>query len=197
LPFATVNGTRIFYRLEGQSGKPVLVFSHSISTDHGMWAQQAADLLPHFQILRYDTRGHGASDAPAGEYSIELLGRDIVGLVDMLGIANFAFCGLSLGGAIGQWLAAHVSDRLTRLVLANTSPQFTPRSNWEKRIEAVSAGDMASVKELAMQRFFSAETLAHNEPYTGSIKSVFLGTNPVGYLGCCAALRAPSPFATY
>ena len=189
MPFATVNGTRIFYRLEGQSGKPVLVFSHSISTDHGMWAQQAADLLPHFQILRYDTRGHGASDAPAGEYSIELLGCDLVALTDLLGIANFVFCGLSLGGAIGQWLAAHVSDRLTRLVLANTSPQFTPRSNWEKRIEAVSAGGMASVKELAMQRFFSAETLARNEPYTGSIKSVFLGTNSVGYLGCCAALR--------
>jgi 3-oxoadipate enol-lactonase/4-carboxymuconolactone decarboxylase len=189
LPFATVNGTRIFYRLEGQPGKPVLVFSHSIGTDHGMWALQAADLLPHFQVLRYDTRGHGASDAPSGEYSVELLGRDLVALVDLLSIEKFAFCGLSLGGAIGQWLGNHASDRLARLVLANTSPQFTPRSNWESRTKTVSESGMSSVTEIAMQRFFSADVLAHNEPYVGSIKSVFLGTNPVGYLGCCTALR--------
>jgi 3-oxoadipate enol-lactonase/4-carboxymuconolactone decarboxylase len=189
LPLATVNGTRIFYRLEGQPGKPVIVFSHSIGTDHGMWALQAADLLPHFQILRYDTRGHGASDAPAGEYSVELLGRDLVALVDLLGIEKFVFCGLSLGGAIGQWLGVHTSDRLTKLVLANTSPQFTPRSNWENRIKAVSAGGMAAIVEIVMQRFFSAERLARDEPHTGSVKNVFLGTNPVGYLGCCAALR--------
>jgi 3-oxoadipate enol-lactonase/4-carboxymuconolactone decarboxylase len=189
LPFASVNGTRIFYRLEGQPGKLVVAFSHSIGTDHSMWAVQAADLLPHFQILRYDTRGHGASDAPSGEYSVELLGRDLLALVDLLSIEKFAFCGLSLGGAIGQWLGNHASDRLTRLVLANTSPQFTPRSNWESRIKTVSEGGMSSVTEIAMQRFFSADVLAHNEPYVGSIKSVFLGTNPVGYLGCCTALR--------
>ena len=189
MPFANVNGTRIFYRLEGQSGKPLLVFSHSIGTDHGMWAPQAADLLPHFQILRYDTRGHGASDASAGEYSVELLGRDILAVADLLNADKFAFCGLSLGGAIGQWVAAHVSDRLTKLVLANTSPQFTPRSNWETRIKMVGEGGMSSVVDIAMQRFFSAETLARNEIYTGSIKSIFLGTDPVGYLGCCAALR--------
>jgi 3-oxoadipate enol-lactonase/4-carboxymuconolactone decarboxylase len=189
LPFATVNGTRIFYRLEGQPGKPVVAFSHSIGTDHSMWGLQAADLLPHFQILRYDTRGHGASDAPAGEYSIELLGRDLLALADLLSIDKFAFCGLSLGGAIGQWLAGHSPERITKLVLANTSPQFTPRSNWEKRIEAVSAGGMAAIVEIVMPRFFSAEILVRNQPCTGSIKSVFLGTNSVGYLGCSAALR--------
>ena len=189
MPFASVNSTRIFYRLEGQHGKPVLVLSHSIGTDHGMWASQAADLLPHFQILRYDARGHGASDAPPGEYSIELLGRDVVALADLLGIDKFAFCGLSLGGAIGQWLGNHASGRLTRLVLANTSPQFTPRSNWESRIKMVSEGGMSSIVEIAMQRFFSVETLARDESYAGSIKSVLLGTNTVGYLGCCAALR--------
>jgi 3-oxoadipate enol-lactonase / 4-carboxymuconolactone decarboxylase len=189
LPFATVNGTRIFCRLEGQPGKPVLVFSHSIGADHGMWASQIADLLPHFQILRYDTRGHGASDAPAGEYSVELLGRDLVALVDLLSVHKFAFCGLSLGGAIGQWLAVHASDRLSKLVLANTSPQFIPRSNWENRIKTVGTGGMAAVADIALQRFFSADVLAQNEPYVGSIKSVFLGTDPVGYLGCCAALR--------
>jgi 3-oxoadipate enol-lactonase / 4-carboxymuconolactone decarboxylase len=189
LPFVTIDGVRMFYRLEGQADQPVLVFSHSIGTDHGMWAPQVADLLPHFQILRYDTRGHGASDVPSGEYSVELLARDVLGLTAAIGINKFAFCGLSLGGAIGQWLAIHESDRTTKLVLANTSPQFGSRSNWETRIRLVREGGMAAVVDLAMKRFFSSETTAGGEAHRGSIRSVLLNTNPVGYLGCCAALR--------
>jgi 3-oxoadipate enol-lactonase / 4-carboxymuconolactone decarboxylase len=189
LPFAQVNGIRLFYRLEGQQGKPILVLSHSIGTDHAMWTPQVADLLPHFQVLRYDTRGHGASDAPAGEYSVESLGRDVLGLADALGIEKFPFCGLSLGGAIGQWLGIHAADRVSGLVLANTSPQFGPRSNWENRIKAVREGGMAAVVDIALGRFFSPDTLARGDAYAASIKSVLLGTNPGGYIGCCAALR--------
>jgi 3-oxoadipate enol-lactonase/4-carboxymuconolactone decarboxylase len=189
LPFADVKGTRIFYRLEGSEEKPVLVFSHSLGTDHGMWAPQAADLLPHFRILRYDTRGHGASDAPDGEYTIELLGRDLLALVDSLQIDQFSFCGLSMGGAIGQWLAINAIRRITKLVLADTSPHFTPRSNWDNRIKAVREGGMAAIAETVIGRFFSAETLARDEAYAGSMRSVLLGTNTTGYLGCCAAIR--------
>jgi 3-oxoadipate enol-lactonase/4-carboxymuconolactone decarboxylase len=154
-----------------------------------MWDLQVADLLPHFQILRYDTRGHGASDAPAGEYSIEMLAGDILGLADALGISQFAFCGLSLGGAIGQWVAAHAPQRVTHLVLANTSPQFVPRSNWESRIAAVRKDGMAAIVDVAMSRLFLPDTLAKEDPHASSIRSVLLGTNPVGYTGCCAALR--------
>ena len=189
MPFATIHNTRMFYRLQGNTGRPVLILSHSISTDHAMWDLQVEGLLPHFQILRYDTRGHGASDATAGEYSIEMLGKDILALADALEISQFAFCGLSLGGAIGQWVAAHAPGRVTHLVLANTSPQFVPRANWETRIEAVRTGGMSAVVDVAMQRFFSPETLAQQGPHVASTRSVFLGTDPVGYLGCCAALR--------
>jgi 3-oxoadipate enol-lactonase / 4-carboxymuconolactone decarboxylase len=189
LPFINVDNIRLFYRLEGKAGRPVLVLSHSIGTDHGMWAPQMEDLLPYFQVLRYDTRGHGASDAPAGEYSVERLGRDVLGLVDALKISKFALCGLSLGGATGQWLAVNVPDRLTALVLANTSPQFGPRANWESRIQTVAMKGMAGIAEIAMPRFFSPETLARGDAYANGIKSVLLGTNPVGYAGCCAALR--------
>jgi len=189
LPFVTIQNCRLFYRLEGSAGQPVLVLSHSIGADHGMWAPQIADLLPHFQVLRYDTRGHGASDAPKGEYSIELLARDVLGLTDALGIHKFAFCGLSLGGAIGQWLGLHTADRLTELVLANTSPQFGPRSNWETRIKMVSEGGMKAIVDMAMQRFFSPETVASGDVYANSVKSVLLGTDPLGYIGCCAAIR--------
>jgi len=189
LPFATIHNTRMFYRLQGNAGRPVLILSHSISTDHAMWDAQVADLLPHFQLLRYDTRGHGASEATPGEYSVEMLGQDILALADVLNISQFAFCGLSLGGAIGQWVAAHAPERITHLVLANTSAQFVPRSNWEARIATVRKGGMAAVVDLAMQRFFSPDTLAKQNPHVASIRSVFLGTDPVGYLGCCAALR--------
>jgi len=154
-----------------------------------MWDLQVENLLPHFQILRYDTRGHGASEATAGEYSIEMLGKDILALADTLEISQFAFCGLSLGGAIGQWVAAHAPERVTHLVLANTSPQFVPRTNWETRIAAVQRGGMPAVVDVAMQRFFSPDTLAKQDPNVASIRSVFLGTDSGGYLGCCAALR--------
>jgi 3-oxoadipate enol-lactonase/4-carboxymuconolactone decarboxylase len=189
LPFVTVDNTRLFYRLEGKADRPVLVLSHSIGTDHGMWAPQAEDLLPHFQVLRYDTRGHGASDAPKGEYSVERLGRDVLGLADALKIPKFAFCGLSLGGAIGQWLALNAPDRVTGLVLANTSPQFGPRTNWETRMQTVAEKGMAGILDMALQRFFSPETLARGDAYANAVKSVLLGTDPVGYTACCAALR--------
>ena len=189
MPFVTVDHNRLFYRLEGKADRSVLVLSHSIGTDHGMWSPQVEDLLPYFQILRYDTRGHGASDAPKGEYSIERLARDLLGLVDALKIPKFVFCGLSLGGAIGQWLALNARDRLTGLVLANTSPQFGPRSNWESRIRTVQEQGMAGLVDMVMQRFFSSETLAHDDAYANAVKLVLLGTDPIGYAGCCAALR--------
>ena len=189
MPFVTVGNTRMFYRLQGNAGRPVLILSHSIGTDHAMWDLQIPDLLSHFQVLRYDTRGHGASDAPAGEYSVEMLGNDILSLADALGISQFAFCGLSMGGAIGQWVAAHAPERVTHLVLANTSPQFVPRANWEARIAAVLKGGMPAIVDVVMPRMFLPETLAKKNPHAASIRSVLLGTDPVGYTGCCAALR--------
>jgi 3-oxoadipate enol-lactonase/4-carboxymuconolactone decarboxylase len=189
LPFATIHNARMFYRLQGNAGRPVLILSHSISTDQAMWELQIGDLLPHFQVLRYDTRGHGASEATTGEYLIEMLGKDILALADALEISQFAFCGLSLGGAIGQWVAVRAPERVTHLVLANTSAQFVPRANWETRIAAVVKGGMSAVVDVAMERFFSPDTLAKQDPNVASIRSGFLGTDPVGYLGCCAALR--------
>jgi 3-oxoadipate enol-lactonase/4-carboxymuconolactone decarboxylase len=189
LPFVTARNTRMFYRLQGNAGRPVLILSHSIGTDQSMWDLQVADLLPHFQVLGYDTRGHGASDAPAGEYTVEMLGGDFLGLADALGISQFAFCGLSMGGAIGQWVAAHAPERVTHLVLANTSPQFVPRTNWETRIAAVLKGGITSIVDVVMPRLFLPETLAKKNPHAASIRSVLSGTDPVGYTGCCAALR--------
>jgi 3-oxoadipate enol-lactonase/4-carboxymuconolactone decarboxylase len=189
MPFAKIGENRVFYRLEGKQGAPVLILSHSIGADHGMWAQQAEDLLPYFQVLRYDIRGHGASEVPRGDYSTEQLGQDVIGLANFLGIQKFSFCGISLGGAIGQWLATNAPDRLTAIVLANTSPQFGTRANWDSRRKAVLENGMAAIVEMAMQRFFSAQTLLRGDVHANAVKSVLLGTDPAGYAGCCAALR--------
>jgi 3-oxoadipate enol-lactonase / 4-carboxymuconolactone decarboxylase len=189
MPFLTVNNLRTFYRLEGKPGPLTLVLSHSIGADHGMWEPQISDLIQHFRVLRYDTRGHGASDAPPGGYSVEALGNDVLGLADALGIEKFAFCGLSMGGAIGQWLAVNAPKRIEHLILANTGPRLGTPENWEMRIRSVSEKGMSAIVDMALQRFFSDETRQRTDAHVESIRSVLLGTNPIGYAGCCAALR--------
>jgi 3-oxoadipate enol-lactonase / 4-carboxymuconolactone decarboxylase len=189
MPFITANQVRLFYRLEGNQGLPVLVLSHSISTDHSMWDLQVPDLLDHFQVLRYDTRGHGASDSPSGEYSVEQLGGDALALLDALKISKFAFCGLSMGGAIGQWLAINAPDRMTGLILANTSPRIGSVELWNTRIGMARKDGMAGIADLAINRFFAAEFLARSSPHIASVRSELTGTNAEGYIGCCAALR--------
>jgi 3-oxoadipate enol-lactonase / 4-carboxymuconolactone decarboxylase len=187
--FITTNNVRLFYRLEGSAEKPTIVLSNSIGTDHGTWAPQMADLLDHFRVLRYDARGHGASDTPSGDYSIEMLAKDVLDLTRALGIDKFAFCGLSLGGMTGQWLGANAADRVTTIVIANSSALMAPKSNWDTRRQAVLSGGMAAIADLAIGRFFSAETLASGSPYPHSVRNTLLGTNPIGYAGCCAAIR--------
>lgn len=188
MPFIKSANARLYYRLEGRPGAPVLVFSHSLGCDHGMWAPQVAGLIDHFQILRYDTRGHGASDAPAGDYTLDQLGTDVLALADALEIPQFAFCGISMGGGVGQWLAIHAPKRITALVLANSSPRFDA-ANLETRRQTVLAKGIAAIADAVMQRFFSPETLAANDPYAASVHSVLMATEVAGYAGCCAALR--------
>jgi 3-oxoadipate enol-lactonase/4-carboxymuconolactone decarboxylase len=187
VPFASVNNTRLFYRLEGSEDRPALILSHSLGCDLGMWEPQMADFLEHFQVLRYDTRGHGASDASGGDYSSDDLGLDVLGLANALSIKQFAFCGLSMGGAVGLWLAARQPERLIALVLANTSPRFDA-ATLEARRQAALANGIASFADAALGRFFSPETLAQSV-HAASVRRVLLKTDPAGYAGCCAALR--------
>lgn len=178
-----------YYRLEGPETAPVLVLSHSLGMDHGMFQEQAAALSPFFRVLRYDTRGHGASAAPDGDYEIASLGRDVLALVDALGIPQFAFCGVSIGGMIGQWLGLHAADRVTRLVLANTSPRVADPAAMEARRRLVLEGGMAAVVDTALDRFFSPATRAADAVCVSDARRTLLSTNPTGYAGCCAAIR--------
>ena len=189
MPVIQAGGVRQYYRLEGAEGRPVVVFSHSLGCDHTLWDAQAEALRPHFRVLRYDTRGHGASDVPAGDYTIELLARDALALTDALGLEEFAWCGLSMGGMIGQWVAANAAQRVTALVLANTSAKYPDASPLEERRRTVLAKGMAAVEETAMGRFFTPETLAAGGAEVAAVRRVLLGTDPAGYAGCCAAIR--------
>ncbi len=181
--------TELYYRLEGLPANPVLILSHSLGSDHGMWLPQMPALLRYFRVLRYDTRGHGASAVSSGEYSIEQLGRDVLALADSLGIDKFAFCGLSLGGMTGQWIAAHAPQRLTHLILANTSPKFPDPSIMENRRKIVLSEGMAPLEAPVMGRFFSTETLESGNPHVETSRAVLLATDPAGYAACCAAVR--------
>ncbi len=154
-----------------------------------MWNPQMPGLLGHFQVLRYDTRGHGASDAPEGEYSLERLALDVLAIAGELGIETFAFCGLSLGGMTGQWLAAHRPGRITHLVLANTSAKFPDPGIMESRRRTVLESGMKPLEEAVMGRFFLPASLAAKHPHVESTRTTLLATNPVGYAGCCAAVR--------
>jgi len=189
MPLLNIGTASCYYRLDGSPDRPVIVLSHSLGLDHGMWDAQAADLLPYFRVLRYDTRGHGASSATPGDYSIAELGRDVLAIVDACGVERFAFCGLSLGGMIGQWLAAHASERLTHLVLANTTSRLSDPQPMEARRRAVLDNGMSAIEDLVMGRFFSPAVLASPSPQVGTARRTLLATNPVGYAGCCAAIR--------
>ena len=188
MPLLNIGGSRHFYRLDGRGDRPVVMLSHSLGQDHSMWDPQAADLAEHYRVLRYDIRGHGASDATAGDYTVELLGRDALAIADGLNIEQFAFCGLSLGGMIGQWLALHAPNRITALVLANTSPRPDAKA-METRRKTVLESGMSAVAEMVMGRFFSPRLLQANTPAVAGSRRILLATDPAGYAGCCAAVR--------
>src|SRR4051794_38069118 len=114
MPLLQTGDIRTYYRLEGADERPAVMLSHSLGVDHGLWDPLVPDLLPHFRVLRYDARGHGGSDAPDADSTVEQLARDALALADGLGLRSFAFCGLSLGGMVGQWLGANAADRITR-----------------------------------------------------------------------------------
>jgi len=180
------------YQLDGPEDAPVLVLSNSLGTDLRMWDTQIPAFTAHFRVLRYDTRGHGQSLVTAGPYSIEQLGRDVVALLDALGIDKAHFCGLSMGGLIGQWLGINAPERLNRLIVCNTAAKIASPEVWNPRIETVlrdREAAMVGLRDASIARWF---TPAYAEAHPESAKRItdmLAATSPDGYAANCAAVR--------
>ncbi|WP_363800218.1 3-oxoadipate enol-lactonase [Lysobacter firmicutimachus] len=188
--FTTGDGVRLAYRLDGAADRPTLVLSNSIGTDLRMWDGQIAELARRFRVLRYDARGHGASGVPVGAYSLDRLGRDVIELMDGLGIGRAHFLGLSLGGFVGQWLGVHAPERIDRLILANTSSYLGPAPQWDERIAAVrQAQDMRETAEMFLRNWFPAPMLARNGAAIEPFRAMLLATDRQGLAGSYAAVR--------
>lgn len=185
------NGIQINYELSGKQDAPVVVLSHSLACSMVMWAPQLDLLEDHFRVLRYDTRGHGDSDAPPEPYTLEQLVNDAIGLVDGLGVDRFHWVGLSMGGMIGQGLALSHPGRLDSLVLADTAAEIPDESQpvWQERIDAVRNAGMQAVAETTLERWFTPDYLKQNPPGIDQIRQQILSTPVAGYIGCSEAIR--------
>ena len=183
------DGCRIAYRFDGPEDAPVLLLSNSLGTDMAMWSPQIPAFSKRHRVLRYDSRGHGGSDSPPGAYSLDRLGRDVIELLDALAIETVDFCGLSLGGMIGQWLGIRAPERVRRLVLANTSSYMGPPTGWDARIATVTDQGMPPLAQASVERWFTAAFNETGAQAIAPIVTTMLSTDPVGYAGACAAIR--------
>ena len=189
MPHVKANDVEIYYELGGPADAPVVMLSNSLGTRLEMWDPQVPALAERYRVLRYDSRGHGRSDAPPGPYSIAMLGEDARALLDALGIANVHFCGLSKGGMVGQWLAAHHGDRLLSLTLCATASRMAPAELWNQRIEQSVREGMSSLVDGVTERWFTAGYRATPRPEIEQVRAMILATSPRGYGACCAAIR--------
>jgi 3-oxoadipate enol-lactonase len=176
------------YELSGQPGAPVLVLSCSLGTDRTMWDPQLAALGERFRLLRYDLRGHGASPVPPGPYSIAELGGDLVALLDRLDVDRASLCGVSIGGMLSLWMAAHHPARVERMVVCCTSAYIDPTGSYRDRAAAVRADGMEPLADAALERWFTPEFRRTHPDVAAHMRSVLVSLAREGYAGCCEAL---------
>ena len=190
MPLIQANGLRHYYRIDGCDDSPALILAHSLGCDHSQWDAQAAQLQPHFRVIRYDLRGHGASEAPAGDYSIEMLARDALALADALGCCAVrilrALAGrhdrpVARGAGTGSPHARGAGQHLVPIPRSQRHGYAPPHGAGRRHGSGFGCG--------ASQRFFTAERLAANPPAVVNIRRIVQATNPAGYAGCCAAVR--------
>ena len=186
----TANGIGFNCRIDGPDGAPPLVLSNSLATTLSMWDPQVADLKRSFRVIRYDQRGHGGTDAPAGRYTFATLIADAVAVLDALGIARAHFCGLSMGGATALGLAELHPGRVDRVIVCCTPAMSTPASaqQWEDRIRTATDGGMEALVEPTLARWFPPEIHAARPPYLDAVRTMIRATSRNGFIGCAAAL---------
>lgn len=189
MPFFEQDDLRLHFEFLFQPDRPVLVLAPSLGADLSMWDAQAAGLSESFSLLRYDVRGHGRSSTPGGPYTVEQLGGDVLALLDHLELERVHFCGISMGGCVGQWLGAHAAERLDKLVLASTAAKIGTQEGWNERIAAVRAHGLEPLSAATMERWFTEPYRWAHHDEVERVREIFAGTDPEGYASCCAAVR--------
>jgi len=185
-----INGTRIHYRMEGPADAPVVVLSHSLGADLSMWDHQVPALMDAgFRILRYDHRGHGRSEIPMGPYTLEQITGDAMGLVDRLELETFHFCGLSMGGMVGQALGAACGKRIRSLVLCSTAAHMPPPEVWNERIDTVRSKGLEAVVDATIDRWFTPQGQQRMTDTVMQVRRMILQTPVEGFCACAAAIR--------
>ena len=183
------DGVQIHYEITGKIGQPVLVLSHSLGANLALWQPQVQRLGSHFRFLRYDTRGHGASSIPQDSCTIAELGEDVLHLLNLLELEYVSFCGLSMGGVIGQWLGINAPHRIHKLILANTAVRIGTTDVWNQRIATVSQEGLRALIPGTLERWFTAAFRASQPGAVAAVEAMLQATNPQGYTACCAAIR--------
>jgi len=189
MPTVQSNGCPIHFEVEGAADKPVLMFCNSLGTTLHMWDGQMPAVTRHFRIVRYDRRGHGKSGVPAGPYSMEMLGRDALAVLDAAKVEKTNWCGLSMGGMVGMWLGANAPQRVNRLILSNTSAYFENKQIWNDRIKTVQEKGLQAIVGGTLERWFTAGFREREPQKVKAIGEMFLGTKLEGYIACGQAVR--------
>ncbi len=185
----TDDGCTIHVEAEGRPHAPVLMLSNSLGTDLSMWDDQVAPFTRHFRLVRYDRRGHGRSGVPQGPYTMARLGRDVLAVLDGLGVDKINWCGLSIGGMVGQWLGANAAHRIDKLILSNTACYYPDKAFWNGRLKTVREKGLAGIVDANMERWFTKGFRERAPQAIERMRQMFLATNPDGYCGCGEAIR--------
>jgi 3-oxoadipate enol-lactonase len=189
MPMIDADGCPIRVEVEGREDAPVLMLSNSLGTNIHMWDDQVRPFTQHFRLVRYDRRGHGKSGCPEGPYTMERLGRDVVAVLDQLGIEKTSWCGLSMGGMVGMWLGANAPERIEKLILSNTSAYMADKTPWNDRIKFVQEKGLQALVGPNMERWFTKDFREREPDAIARMSKMFAETRVEGYIGCCHAIR--------
>jgi 3-oxoadipate enol-lactonase len=189
MPIVENGQVRLYYETTGVASREVLVLSNSLGSNLHMWDKVFPLLESTYEVVRYDSRGHGRSSVPPGPYSINQLGRDLLFLLDHLGIERVNLCGLSLGGMVAMWMGIYAPQRVHRMVLANTGARILTPEMWDQRIATVHESGMAQLAAATLERWFTPSYRNEQAADMETIRNMIAATDPAGYIACCGALR--------
>ena len=189
MPFLHIDGARLHYRTDGNSANPCVVFSNSLGTDLSMWDAQIEQFIDHFNLLRFDTRGHGLSAIPDAPFTVADIGSDVIALLNQLQISKASFCGLSMGGMLGQWLALNAADRFCCFALSSTAAKIGTAETWNQRIDTVMSKGMGAVVPSILERWYTATFRQKSPKIVEQTAKMLLSTDPRAYALNCAAVR--------